>query len=122
MTPPTLMNHDNSVAVEILACLSLNSHIFMLVSPPPFEPTTRAQYCYTLIHNPFTHTEIVINPFLDFCALCYVVLLEARADAPTRGTSQHFSLQFQGFLAEGRSDTLVICKGIGLGVSIREAC
>jgi len=90
------------------------------LSSLPLEPPTRPQYRHTLIHHPFSHTQVAIDPFLHFFALGYLILLEARAEIPTSGDLLAMAIMERRALSGKQSDTLGIAKQIGLGYSIRE--
>ncbi len=60
---------------------------FSFHSSLPFEPSTRPQYRHTLIHHPFSHTQIAIDPFLHLLALGYLIVFEAGAEIPILGDS-----------------------------------
>ena len=51
-------------------------------SSSPLKPSTGSHDCNALVHYPFSHTKIAIDPFLDLLALGYLVLVDSGAKVP----------------------------------------
>ena len=51
-------------------------------SSPSLEPSSCSQHGDALIHDPFTHSQVAVDPFLELFAFRYLFRVDAGAKVP----------------------------------------